>query len=238
MNEIDPALQADIAQRLASIHERMAAAIARRGPGPEVRLIGVSKKQPLDKLLAAFAAGLRDFGENYAQELRDKLEDWPTEHPRWHFIGALQSNKLKYVVGKVALIHTVDRLELIQAIDQRASRAGIVQEVLLEVDLADEPQKAGARPDALSALLDAFAASSGSVRCVGLMCIPPVEDPEHTRRWFAQLRQLRDRLASEQRPHVDLRELSMGMSADFEQAIEEGASLIRVGTAAFGSRVG
>lgn len=225
-----------IADDLARVRERIAAAIARRGPGPEVRLIGVGKKQPLEKLLPAHDAGLRDFGENYAQELRDKLAAWPDDRDAtWHFIGALQTNKLKYVVGK-ALIHTVDRLELLHAIDQRATREGVVQEFLVEVDLADETQKAGVRPDDLPALLDACA-ELPALRCIGLMIIPPVEgDPDASRRWFARLRELHERLRTSPRPHVDLRELSMGMSADFEQAIEEGATLVRVGTAIFGAR--
>jgi pyridoxal phosphate enzyme (YggS family) len=225
-----------IADQLARVRERVAAAIERRGPGPAVRLIGVGKKQALDKLLAAHDAGLRDFGENYAQELRNKLGAWPEERPAtWHFIGALQTNKLKYVVGK-ALIHTVDRLELLQAIDQRAARAGVIQEFLVEIDLAGETQKAGVRPDDLPALLDACA-ELAAVRCIGLMIIPPVEDdPEASRGWFRRLRELHERLRARQRRHVDLRELSMGMSADFEQAIEEGATLVRVGTAIFGAR--
>lgn len=226
----------NIADNLARVHDRIAAAIARRGPGPEVRLIGVSKKQPLDKLLAASAAGLQDFGENYAQELRDKLAAWPSDHAtRWHFIGALQTNKLKYVVGKT-LIHTVDRLELLAPIDRRAAGLGVVQEFLVEVDLADERQKAGVRPDELPELLDACAGFE-ALRCVGLMIIPPVEgEPEASRVWFARLRELHERLRTQPRPHVELRELSMGMSADFEQAIEEGATLVRVGTAIFGAR--
>ncbi|MFV8755394.1 YggS family pyridoxal phosphate-dependent enzyme [Nannocystaceae bacterium ST9] len=226
-----------IADELARVRDRIAAAIDRRGPGPEVRLIGVSKKQPLAKLLAAHEAGLREFGENYAQELRDKQGEWPLSHesPRWHFIGALQTNKLKYVVGK-ALIHTVDRLELLQAIDRRAASLSAIQEFLVEVDLAGEDQKAGVRPDDLPGLLDACAELE-AVRCVGLMIIPPVEgDPEASRGWFARLRALAEQLRSQPRAHVELRELSMGMSADFEQAIEEGATLVRVGTAIFGAR--
>jgi pyridoxal phosphate enzyme (YggS family) len=225
-----------IADELARVRERIAAAIARRGPGREVRLIGVGKHQPIEKLLAAHDAGLRDFGENYAQELRDKLAAWPSERPAtWHFIGALQTNKLKYVVGKT-LIHTVDRLELLRAIDQRAVREGVIQEFLVEVDLAGETRKAGVRPDDLPTLLDACA-ELAAVRCVGLMIIPPVEDdPEASRGWFRRLRDLHERLRAQPRAHVDLRELSMGMSADFQQAIEEGATLVRVGTAIFGAR--
>jgi pyridoxal phosphate enzyme (YggS family) len=227
----------EIAAALQVLRDRIAAAVARRGPGPDVRLIGVSKLQPLEKIAAAHAAGLVDFGENYAQELRDKLREWPTDRSaRWHYIGALQSNKLKYIVGKVALIHTVDRIELIQQIDRLAARAGVVQEFLIEVNLADETQKAGVDPAALEALLDACAHVEHA-RCIGLMIIPPADEPEATRAYFRSLRELRDRFReSPARPNVDLRELSMGMSADFEVAIEEGATLVRVGTAIFGSR--
>lgn len=230
-----------IAANLHAITERVAAAVARRGPQPgadqQVRLIGVSKRQPLGKIEAAYAAGLRDFGENYAQELRDKLAQWPAERDaHWHYIGAIQSNKLKYIVGKAALIHTVDRVELIEGIDRRAARAGLVQEFLIEVNLGDEQQKAGAPASLLPALLDACAATEHA-RCVGLMIIPPAGEPEHTRRYFRELRELRDRLREgPERPGVELRELSMGMSADFEVAIEEGATLVRVGTAIFGAR--
>jgi pyridoxal phosphate enzyme (YggS family) len=230
----------EIAAALQVLRERIAVAVERRGPGPEVRLIGVSKRQPLEKIAAAYAAGLFDFGENYAQELRDKLREWPSDRSaRWHYIGALQSNKLKYIVGKVALIHTVDRVELIQQIDRLAGRAGVVQEFLIEVNLAGETQKAGVDPAALPALLDACAHVEHA-RCIGLMIIPPADEPEATRPYFRSLRELRDQLNHVRdgapRPNVDLRELSMGMSADFEVAIEEGATLVRVGTAIFGSR--
>ncbi len=226
---------AEVAPNLARIRERIAAAVHRRGPGPEPVLIGVSKTQPLAALEAALAAGLGDLGENYAQEFRDKVAALGHDQPRWHFIGALQSNKVKYVVGKAALIHTVDRLSLITALDQRAAREGVVQEVLVEVNLGDEAQKAGVPEAELPALLDAFAAAP-ALRCRGLMIIPPDGEPGDTRRYFARLRLLRDRLAADARPGVALDHLSMGMSADFEEAIEEGATMIRVGTAIFGAR--
>ncbi|NVB42476.1 YggS family pyridoxal phosphate-dependent enzyme [Pseudenhygromyxa sp. WMMC2535] len=232
-----------MAERLHAVEARVAAAIERRGPGPDVRLIGVSKRQPLAKLIAAHTAGLRDFGENYAQELRDKQHDWPGLLPAsWHYIGAIQSNKLKYLVAKTAMIHTVDRRELISAIDRRAHEAGCVQDILFEVAIAGEAQKAGAPIDALPELLEACAwTEHGAVRCRGLMIIPPAGDAEQTRQWFRALRELRDRLRDElcprlPRERVSLGELSMGMSADFEVAIEEGATMIRVGTAIFGSR--
>lgn len=237
--------ETELAHRLANIHARIEAAVARRGPGPEVRLIGVSKRHGLDKIAMAHRAGMRDFGENYAQELRDKLAsleqiglDAPETRAdtRWHYIGAIQSNKLKYIVGAAQLIHTVDRPSLLAKIDRRAASLGIVQEFLVEVDLGGEAQKAGLPPTELPALLDACAPLE-HLRCVGLMCIPPAGEPEATRTYFRQLRELRDEVLEQgARPQVELRELSMGMSADFEQAIEEGATLVRVGTAIFGPR--
>jgi len=229
----------EIAERLAGIRARIDAAVERRGPGPEVRLIGVSKRQPLAKLIAAHEAGLREVGENYAQELRDKQREWSEFDTAWHFIGALQTNKLKYLVGKTALIHTVDRAELVTAIDQRAAQLGVVQPFLVEVALAGEQQKAGVAPDQLPALLDHVAATEhGAARCAGLMIIPPdADDPEQTRRWFRALHRLREQLREgPERANVALDQLSMGMSADFEVAIEEGATLVRVGTAIFGDR--
>lgn len=223
----------EIADAVRRIHDRVAEAVARRGPGPAVTLIGVAKRQPAEAVHAAIAAGLTDVGENYAQELRAKQDALADAAARWHFIGGLQSNKVKLVVGR-ALIHTVDRASLVAAIATRARSLGCVQEVLIEVNLAGEQQKAGAPPDAVPAVLDAVAAESGAVVCRGLMTLPPQDSPERTRPWFAALRELQARLPP--RPHCELRELSMGMSADFEVAIAEGATLVRVGTAIFGAR--
>lgn len=226
----------DIAANLARVRERIAAAVERRGPGPAVTLIGVSKRQPVTALRAALAAGLADLGENYAQELHAKQEapELAGLPVRWHFIGALQSNKARLVVGN-ALIHTVDRASLVTAIAARARPLGRVQDVLVEVNLGGEAQKAGVEPSALPALLDAIAAQDGALRCLGLMLIPPVDEPERSRPYFAALRELAARGAGG-RPHVELRELSMGMSGDYEVAIAEGATMVRVGTAIFGAR--
>jgi pyridoxal phosphate enzyme (YggS family) len=223
----------DVVDNLRRIQDRVAAAVARRGPGPAVTLIGVAKHQPVESVRAALAAGLTDVGENYAQELRAKQDALAGHAVRWHFIGGLQSNKVKLVVGR-CLIHTVDRASLIAAIAKQARAAAGVQEVLLEVNLAGEAQKAGAGPDDVPKLLDQIAAEDGAVVCRGLMTLPPNDTPERTRPWFAALRELQARLPA--RPHCELRELSMGMSADFEVAIEEGATLVRVGTAIFGAR--
>jgi pyridoxal phosphate enzyme (YggS family) len=202
---------------------------------------------PPEDVLAALAAGQRDFGENYASELRDKrallgsdpAPEGAAPAPRWHYLGPLQRNKVKVLAGQVALIHSVADGELVDEIERRAATSGpasLVQACLVQVNVAGELQKSGVAPDALPALLDRFAAAA-HVRCVGLMLIPPlVAHAEDSRRHFAALRQLAEREARIARPHVELRELSMGMSGDFAVAIEEGATMVRVGTAIFGER--
>jgi len=227
-------MSAPLDQRLAAVRQAIARAVARRGDGPPVRLVGVSKRHPSSAIEAAAAAGLEDFGENYAQELRDKRAHHPQAPWRWHFIGALQRNKAKHVVG-CALVHSVDRPALLQALQHAAAARDHVQSVLVQVDVAGEEQKAGIAPGALPDLLEAFAALS-HVRCRGLMLIPPQGTPEQTRPHFRALRRLAEAHRHPPRPHVELDELSMGMSADFEVAIEEGATLVRVGTAIFGPR--
>ena len=224
-----------IADGLASVRARIAAAekAAGRAPG-SVRLLAVSKKMTADDVRAAIAAGQRAFGENYAQELRDKraaLAGAPTP-PEWHYIGPLQSNKVKYVAGQVALVHTVDSAALLEAIAGHGNQ----QVCLVQVNIAGETQKRGVAPADLPALLDRFAVLA-NVTCAGLMVIPPFTDnPDDARPHFAALRALRDREAAIARPHVALRELSMGMSGDLEVAVAEGATIVRVGTAIFGAR--
>ena len=214
----------DVAAGLASVRAKIAQACARARRNPaSVRLVAVSKTKPLAMLQEAAAAGQRIFGENYAQELREKAEALPGVE--WHFIGALQTNKAKLVVGRAALIHTCDRLALAQELSKRAKAAAIVQRVLLEVNVGREPQKAGVLPADAGALLDQVRALP-ALACEGLMCIPPAEgDPR------VHFRALRDLASS-----LGLAQLSMGMSADYEAAIEEGATLVRVGTAIFGER--
>ena len=214
----------EVAAGLARVRERIAAACAKAGRDPaSVRLVAVSKTKPLQMLRAAQAAGQTVFGENYAQDLREKAEALPGVE--WHFIGALQTNKAKLVVGRAALIHTCDRLALAQELSKRAKAAGLMQRVLIEVNAGREPQKAGVLPESVPELLAQVRALS-SLACEGLMCIPPAEgDP---RPHFRSLQNLGQALG--------LPELSMGMTADFEVAIEEGATLVRVGTAIFGER--
>jgi pyridoxal phosphate enzyme (YggS family) len=198
----------------------------RAGIPAVVRLVAVSKTQPPEAIREAYAAGQRDFGENYVQEWRakaDALADLPDL--AWHFVGGLQTNKVKYLAGRVALVHTVDREELGQEIARRWARAGATARVLVEVNVGREDGKAGCAPDDAPGIVEALRALP-ALEVAGLTCVPPADlDP---RPFFAGLRALRDRLG--------LRELSMGMSADYAVAIEEGATLVRVGTAIFGER--
>lgn len=214
----------DVKQGLDAVRSRIAAACARAGRAVDsVKLIAVSKTRPAGLVREAMEAGQRAFGENYAQELREKADALPD--CEWHFVGALQTNKAKVVVGRAALIHTCDRLALAEELGKRARSAGLTQRVLLEVNVGEEPQKAGVLPADAPGLLERVRAVEG-LRCEGLMCIPPAEGDPRPR--FRALRELAERLG--------LRELSMGMSADYEMAIEEGATLVRVGTAIFGER--
>jgi pyridoxal phosphate enzyme (YggS family) len=228
----------EIARNLAAVEQRIARAEAAAGrPAGSVRLVAVSKTMPPDDLRAALAAGQLDLGENYAQELRDKraaLSD-ATPAPRWHFIGPLQSNKVKYVAGGCALVHALDSVALLEEANRRVPEAS-TQDCLVQVNVDAEPQKRGVAPTDLPALLDAFARLP-RLRCRGLMLIPPLsDDPEAARPSFASLRRLRDAEAARERSNVSLVELSMGMSHDLEVAIAEGATIVRVGTAIFGER--
>jgi len=220
-----------VADRLEEVRRRIARAAERAGRAPdEVRLVAVSKTIGIERIREAVEAGHRDFGENYVQEAREKLNAFGPEI-RWHFIGHLQSNKARNVVGAFALIHSVDSETLAGEIQKRAAAAGIVQDVLIEVRLDPAATKTGVEPEALDRLVDRVR-TLPNVRLLGLMGMPPLfADPEDARPGFRLLRELLDALPPESR-----RELSMGMSSDFEVAIEEGATLVRVGTAIFGPR--
>lgn len=226
----------EIARRLAEIKDRIAAAARRAGRDPEaVRLVAVSKTVGLEALREAVAAGQRLFGENYLQEAQGKIAALGPE-AEWHFIGHLQSNKAKAAVGRFALIHSLDRLSLAEALEKAAARRGTVQEVLVQVNLAGEASKSGVAPEAAAGLLQALR-HFPHLRVVGLMTLPPFfPDPEAVRPYFRALRELRDQLVARDLADTGLPELSMGMSGDFEVAVEEGATLIRVGTALFGPR--
>ena len=205
---------------------------SRRDPGA-VRLVAVSKTVDLDRIQAAIDAGQDLFGENYLQEARDKIAVLEKQ-VSWHLVGSLQSNKARGAVELFDLIHAVDRLKLAQALDAAAARLGKVQDVLIQVNQAGEATKSGVEPAAAPALLKEVARLP-HLRVLGLMTMPPwFPDPEAARPYFRALRELRDHLRG--LTGMPLTELSMGMSGDFAVAIEEGATLVRVGTAIFGSR--
>jgi pyridoxal phosphate enzyme (YggS family) len=226
-----------IAGNLHDVRTRIDAATRRAGRAPgDVRLVAVSKTFSADHVRAAYAAGQRDFGENKVQEALQKIAETADIQVKWHLIGHLQSNKAKKAAGPFACIHSVDSIELLEKLDAAAAAQGASPGVLVQVDLAGEATKFGADVSQARRLLDA-ALAARAVRLSGLMLIPPWnEDQEQTRPWFVRLRELRDTWLADGVPATALRELSMGMSHDFEAAIEEGATLVRVGTAIFGKR--
>ena len=228
---------AQIAENLAAVRARLDAAARRAGRDPaSVTLIAVSKTFGPDEVRAAWDAGQREFGENRVQEAEQKMAATADlAGARWHLIGHLQSNKARKAVG-FAAIHSVDSVELLTRLDAAAESGGTRPEVLIQVDLAGESTKFGA-PETDVEAIARMAMGARAVRLAGLMLLPPWnENQEETRPWFARLRVLRDRLVAGGIPPEALRHLSMGMSHDFEAAIEEGATMVRVGTAIFGTR--
>ncbi|MFA5700664.1 MAG: YggS family pyridoxal phosphate-dependent enzyme [Desulfuromonas sp.] len=225
-----------VAQRLKQIRQRMDAACVRSGRDPAaVELIAVSKKKSASMIDAAARAGQRLFGESYVQEFCEKQAEVYAQ-VGWHFVGALQSNKVKYLRGKVEMIHGVDRFSLAQELNKQWRKLDASIAVLLQVNLAGEQSKGGVAPDKVHQLAEQIA-TLPHVRLQGLMTLPPfAADPEEVRPWFRHLRELAERLDALHLPGVSMRTLSMGMSHDFEVAIEEGATLVRVGTAIFGAR--
>lgn len=213
------------------IKERIAAAAKRAGrQSSDITLVAVSKTMPVESIKMAIHAGIVDFGENYYQETREKMPLLGKEI-RWHFIGHLQTNKAKYIAGHFTLVHSVDSDDLAYALGKRAVQAGLIQPVLLEVKIDSAETKFGASPDETIDLAGRIASTPG-LELKGLMGMAPYgDDPEQTRPHFAHLRKLFLKLPIEHRQI-----LSMGMSGDFETAIEEGATLVRVGTAIFGHR--
>ena len=228
----------DIAANLADVRARIATAAERAGRRTsDVTLVAVSKTFGDDHVRAARAAGQADFGENKVQEGLLKIaatSDVPGI--RWHLIGHLQSNKARKAAQSFACIHSIDSSELLRRVDEAAAAEGTTPEVLIQVDLAGESTKFGA-PAGRVAEIARQAMRARAVRLTGLMLIPPWStEPEETRPWFIRLRELRDRLMTDGLPATALRHLSMGMSHDFEAAVEEGATIVRVGTAIFGAR--
>lgn len=226
-----------IADNLTHILAKIAAAARRAGRDPaSVRLVAVSKTIPAEAVEDAARAGQRLFGENYVQEFTAKARE-VREPVEWHFIGHLQSNKVKYLAGLVTCIHSVDRLSLAEEIDRQWAKRDAVCDILVQVNIAGEETKSGTSASELTDLVAAMA-TLPHVRVRGLMTMPPFfDDPEEARPYFRELRRLADAVAAENIPGISMTELSMGMSGDFEAAVEEGATLVRIGTALFGERV-
>ncbi|MBI3490218.1 MAG: YggS family pyridoxal phosphate-dependent enzyme [Acidobacteria bacterium] len=226
-----------IRNRLAEVRARIARAASRAGRDPaSVRLVAVSKTFPADVVRAAVDAGHTEFGENKVQEALRKMDQTVGLPIRWHLVGHLQSNKAKKAGARFDVVQSVDDAALVSPLDEAARNAERQLQVLVQVDLAGEVTKFGARADELPGIF-AAAAQARAARIVGLMAIPPaVEDPESARPYFRALRDVRDRLLAQGIDPSMLTELSMGMSHDFEIAIEEGATIVRVGTAIFGAR--
>ncbi len=228
------ALDHDIALNLATVRRRLELA-ARRAPGFP-RLIAVSKTFPVEAVRAAALAGQRDFGENRVQEGLDKIAATASLDLTWHLIGHLQTNKARKAAGAFHWIHSIDSIALLNKVDAGAADAGARPQILLQVDLAHEATKFGADRAAVEDLARA-AVAARAVQLRGLMIVPPIApDPEAARPWFRQLRDLRDDLVARGLPSEAMAELSMGMSHDYEVALDEGATMVRIGTAIFGRR--
>ncbi len=226
----------DIKENLNIVRKNIEAACAACGRETgEVKLIAVSKTKPLSMLEEAYTDGCRDFGENKVQELVDKYEAMPKDI-RWHMIGHLQRNKVKYIVDKVFLIHSVDSLRLAQEIEKEAAKKGVSVNILVEVNVAEEESKFGTTASETVSLVEEIA-KLPHIRIKGLMTIAPyVEDSEENRRYFAKLKQIYVDIIHKNIDNVFMEELSMGMTGDYEVAITEGATYVRVGTGIFGER--
>jgi pyridoxal phosphate enzyme (YggS family) len=226
-----------IADNLAKVRARIAAAAQRSGRDPgEVVLVVVTKQRALEEVQAAVSAGATDLGENYVQEMVQKASGLADDAVRWHAIGHLQRNKVRHIAPFVSLIHSLDSLRLAREVDSRAVACDRTQPVLLEVNVAGEGSKSGLDEEELFELAPQ-ALSLPNLRLAGLMTMAPYsDDPEDSRPYYRRLRDLREQLIERGVPAENLRQLSMGMTSDFEVAVEEGATLVRVGTAIFGPR--
>jgi len=227
-----------VAENLKTVMDRIASAAKHAGRAPSsVRLVVVTKTIDRDRIAEAVSSGAAILGENRVQEAKEKIEALG-KIASWHLIGHLQTNKAKYAIKLFDLIHSVDNLDLAAEIDRQAAKIGKVQDILIEVNIAGEASKAGMAVTGAPALV-AEVARLKNISIRGLMTMPPYfEDPESSRPYFSELRELAETIAKEIIPNVSMTELSMGMSGDFEVAIEEGATLVRVGTAIFGERNG
>ncbi len=226
-----------ITENVKLVKENIAAAAIRCGRDPkDIKLVAATKMNDADRVREAIAAGVDICGENRVQELQEKLAQGAYDGCPLHFIGHLQKNKVKNIVGKVDLIHSVDSVSLAQEINKRAAALGITQDILLEVNIGAEENKSGFAPGELAGALDEMAQFS-SIRVLGLMAIPPIcEISENNRVYFSRMKQLFIDIGQKKYDNATMQLLSMGMSADYEVAVEEGANLVRVGTGIFGAR--
>ena len=218
------------------IQELKGKATVKSGRNPEdVLLVAVTKLHSPEEMNEAIDAGITDIGENKVQEIMDKYDR--VKPVRWHLIGHLQTNKVKYIIDKVCMIHSVDSLKLAKEIDKRAAQHGLVMDILVQVNSAEEESKFGITTAETDQLIADIAEQCPNIRIKGLMCIAPFEDnPEDVREYFAEVKKIYDKYVNEKTERLDFEYLSMGMTHDFEVAIEEGSNLIRVGTAIFGYR--
>ena len=225
-----------LCNNLKKVEENVTAACRKAGRDrKDVTLIAVSKTKPLEMLSTIYGQGVRDFGENKVQEMCDKMEQLPIDI-RWHMIGHLQTNKVKYIVGKTTLIHSVDSLHLAKEIEKQAEKKEVRVDILVEVNIAEEESKFGIHKEETMELVRQIAELS-HVHICGLMTIAPfVENPEDNRMYFRGIRQLSVDIANQNIDNVDMDILSMGMTGDYMVAIEEGATMVRVGTGIFGER--
>ena len=224
-----------IAENIAEVRENMEAACVQTGRSlDDVKLIAVTKYVEEARIAEAFACGLMTVGENHAQDVRDKLTFYKQYGAELHFIGQLQSNKVKYIIGHARLVQSADREKLLLDMDAQAKKLDVIQPVLLQVNIGGEAQKGGAAIQDVPYLLE-LACGLKHLKVEGLMCVPPDVDAEAARPYFARLYELKEKLRPKY-PEQPLRELSMGMSHDYPQAILEGATMVRVGTAIFGKR--
>lgn len=226
----------NIKANIDKINAIKAAAAEKAGrSGDDVLLVGVTKTRTVEELNAGIDAGLTDIGENKVQEIMDKYDF--VKPVRWHMIGHLQTNKVKYIIDKVSMIHSVDSYKLAEEINKRAAQHGLTMDVLIQVNSAQEESKFGITTDETEELIRMILDNCSNINIRGLMCIAPyAEDPNDIRVYFAEVKKLYDQYAQIQHERLDFKYLSMGMSHDFEVAIQEGSNLIRVGTAIFGER--
>jgi pyridoxal phosphate enzyme (YggS family) len=225
-----------IRENIEHINQLKAEAAARSGrSGEDVLLVAVTKLHDVDEINEAIDCGITDIGENKVQEIMDKFDH--VKPVRWHLIGHLQTNKVKYIIDKVSMIHSVDSLRLAQEINKRAQQHNLTMDILIQVNSAEEESKFGIKTEETGQMIQDILDTCENIRISGLMCIAPFEEnPEDARVYFAEVKKLYDEYGKMEHPHLDFQYLSMCMSGDFHVAIEEGSNLIRVGTSIFGAR--